>query len=71
MSSRPKWLSDGETIVFHSNRFGKVIEQPNENSPIEEWFNWWNQFELCTMDSKGDDIKRITDNKFRNLHPDG
>ncbi|MFC2075341.1 TolB family protein [Bdellovibrionota bacterium] len=71
MSSRPKWLSDGETIVFHSNRFGKKFTQPTPDATLEVWFDWWNQFEICTMNKDGKNVVRLTNNHFRDLHPDG
>ncbi len=71
MSSRPKWLSDGKTIVFHANRFGDKIIQPSVDDSLDEWFSWWNEFEICTMDFDGKNVKRLTNNKLRDLHPDG
>ncbi len=71
MSSRPKWLSDNKTIVFHTNRFGKKIAQPQLRAPLTTWFEWWNEFELCLMSAKGKDISRLTNNVCRDLHPDG
>ncbi len=71
MSSRPKWLSDSNTIVFHSNRFGDRFPQPGANAPLEEWFSWWNQFEICLISKSGGAVTRLTENQYRDLHPDG
>lgn len=71
VSSRPKWLSDGNTIVFHTNRFGVNLKEPERESSLETWFEWWNQFEICVMDSNGSNVRRLTSNKLRDLHPDG
>lgn len=69
MSSRPKWTTGGE-IVFHSNRFGDCLEQPSADASLKEWFSWWNQFEICTMEPGGMKVRRLTSNLLRDLHPD-
>lgn len=69
MSSRPKWMVDGQTIVFHTNRFGDRYVQPSGDAPLEEWFGWWNQFEICTMKFDGSKVSRLTANNLRDLHP--
>lgn len=70
MSSRPKWMRDGKTLVFHTNRFGNKLEQPSADAPLEDWFVWWNQFEICTMQADGSNLRRLTLNQLRDLHPD-
>lgn len=71
MNSRPKWLSDGKTIVFHTNRFGRQKEQPSAQAHLSKWFAWWNGFEICRMNEEGQELKRLTNNNLRDLHPDG
>lgn len=71
MCSRPKWCDGGERIVFHTNAFAESLAQPPADAPLAEWFQWWNGFEICTMDRKGEDWRRLTVNGVRDLHPDG
>jgi len=70
MSSRPKFLPSGQ-IVFHTNRYGNRFEQPLADASLNDWFSWWNEFEICTMKSDGTELNRVTTNQLRDLHPDG
>ena len=60
VDARPEWSPDGQEIVFHTTRdYGSVGGSEK-----------WEEFELYVMDLKDLSIRRLTENKTFDAHPD-
>jgi TolB protein len=60
MDARPAWSTDGNEIVFHSTRAS------GSDGDIENW----NEVEIYVMKADGTNVRRLTNNKHFDAHPD-
>ena len=57
--ARPAWSADGKRIVFHSTR--ACPETSGDDLTC---------FDLYTMGTGGEDLQRLTENRYFDGHPD-